>query len=104
MYDLPEQTVEKLKTTALEGDQIRDLCKHPGFKLYLTHLENIVSDKKNTWLRGSEEEAKNARLEAKGIQRALDELKKFILSGDNAKLILQNSSDLSNPTDSGQVA
>jgi len=98
MYNLPDKTVEKLKTTAFEGDQIRDFCKHPGFKLYAQSLEDIISDKKNLWLRGSEEEARNARFEAKGIQRALDELKKFMLSGDNAKNILQTNSDLNNPT------
>lgn len=100
---MDEKTIEALKVTAIEGGQIKDLCKHPGFKLYLKTLEDIILDKKNAWLRGSEEEARNARFEAKGVQRALDELKKFILSGNNANIILQNNSDLNNPTDSGQV-
>lgn len=94
---MEERTIEALKKTALEGSQIRDLCKHPGFKIYLQTLENIVLDKKNTWLRGSEEDARNARFEAKGVQRALDELKKFILSGDNANTIIQDNSNFSNP-------
>lgn len=101
---MDEKTIEALKKTAVEGSQIRDLCKHPGFKIYLKTLEDIILDKKNAWLKGSEEDAKNARLEARGVQRALDELKKFMLSGDNANIILRNNSDLSNPTDSGQVA
>lgn len=94
---MEEKTLEALKKTAVEGSQIRDLCKHPGFKIYLKALEDIILDKKNTWLRGSEEDAKNARLEAKGIQRALDELKKFIISGDNAQNIINDTSNFSNP-------
>jgi len=97
MNDLTDKQVESLKQTAVEGSQVRDLCKHPGFKLYLSNLEDIISDKKNIWLRGNEEDARNARLEAKGIQRAIDELKKFILSGDNANIILQHNSDLMSP-------
>lgn len=97
MTDLTEQQVERLKIVAIEGSQVRDLCKHPGFKIYLKSLEDIISDKKNTWLRGTEEEARNARFEAKGIQRAIDELKKFIVSGDNANNVLQDNSDLKLP-------
>lgn len=94
---MDEKTIEALKVTAIEGSQIKDLCKHPGFKIYLKTLEDIILDKKNTWLRGSEEDAKNARFEAKGVQRALDELKKFILSGNNANAIIQDNSNFSNP-------
>jgi hypothetical protein len=94
---MEEKTLEALKKTAIEGSQIRDLCKHSGFKIYLKALEDIILDKKNTWLRGSEEDAKNARLEAKSIQRALDELKKFIVSGDNAQNIINDTSNFSNP-------
>jgi hypothetical protein len=103
MSELKPEQVERLKGISLEGDQIRELCRHPGFKVYLAKLEEIISDSKNTWLNGSEEDAKNARFEARGVKRALDELKKFMLSGDRAKQILVDSSvetDLSTPADS----
>lgn len=89
--ELPEvspEKVERLKGTAEEGDAIRSFCLHPGFKLYQKALEDKIADKKHTWLRGSDEEAKAARMRAQGIQEALDELKKFILSGDRAKQVL----------------
>lgn len=99
---MPEQ-VERLKKVSLDGDIIRELCKHPGFKFYLERLNEMIDDNKNTWLNGTEEDAKNARFEARGLKRAMDELKKFMLSGDRAKQILVDSSvesDLSIPADS----
>jgi hypothetical protein len=90
-YEQPEISpaqVERLKDTKADGDAIRSFCLHPGFKLYKAALEEKIADRKNTWLRGSDEEAKSARMRAQGIQEALDELKKFILSGDRAGTVL----------------
>lgn len=103
MDELTPNTVERLKQSAYEGDVIKDFCKQPGFKIYQARLEEIINDCKHTWLNGSEEDAKNARFEARGVKRALDELKKFILSGNSAKKILVDSSidtNLSTPADS----
>lgn len=88
--DLSDEQKNKLLDRAEEATWIREFCRHPGFKLYKTALEDIISDKKNTWLKGSEEDAKMARFEARGVQRALDELKKFIVNGDHARQILDS--------------
>jgi hypothetical protein len=102
--ELTPETKERLQSVATEGDTIRDFCRHPGFALYKKELEVIISDNKNTWLQGNDEDAKTARYEARGVQKALSVLKKFILSGDNAKQVLYENatSDLSTPTESGQ--
>jgi hypothetical protein len=106
MSELTPEMAERLKGAAYNGDVVRDLCKHPGFKVYLSALEAIISDNKNTWLNGTDEDAKNARFEARGVQRAINELKKFMLSGDNAKRMLTDAAtpDLSGPTYSGQAS
>jgi hypothetical protein len=105
MDNLSSGSIERLKASVYEGDAVRDFCKHPGFKIYSDRLNEIINDSKNTWLTGTEEDAKNARFEARGVKRALDELKKFMLSGDGAKRILLDTSinDLQSPTDSGQA-
>lgn len=83
----PEQK-EGLKVTVDNGDMIRSLVKHPGFELYRKALEEKIADSKNKWLSGTDEEAKQARYRAQGLMEAINELKKFILSGDQARRIL----------------
>lgn len=85
---------ELLAKTAEEGEAIRQFCRTPGFKIYKEKLESIIEDRKNVWLRGTEEEAKQARFEARGVQRALDELKKYLIAGDYARQVLTDLNGL----------
>jgi hypothetical protein len=88
MSEFSDAQIQKMNETSEEGNILRDFCRHAGYKIYIKRLEKIISDDKNIWLRGTEEDARNARFEARGIQRALDELKRIILSGDNANRLL----------------
>lgn len=94
MDELNPSQIERLQATATVGDQVREFCRHPGFKLYMKELEAIINDDKQKWLQGTDEEAKLARLEARGVQKAIDVLKKFILSGDRAKHMLKEVSEV----------
>jgi len=95
---------ENLIKASAEADVIRSFCLHPGYKLYRDELVKIIADDKNTWLTGTEEQARDARLEARGIQKALSVLTKYMVLGDQAKKILAEKAtpDLNAPTDSGQ--
>ena len=68
--DLSDEQKNKLLDKVEKASYIRDFCRHPGFKVYKKALEDLINDDKNTWLRGTEEEARLARFEARGIQRA----------------------------------
>lgn len=88
MSEVTPEVKERLKVTVDEGDMIRSFCKHPGFALYKKAIEDKLADSKNKWLTGSKEDAEVARYRAQGLMEAFNELKKFILSGDNARQIL----------------
>jgi hypothetical protein len=89
----------RLNEAITNGLYAKDLMKHEGYLLYVKALEDMILDDKNKWLLGTDEEAKEARLEARGIQKALNLLKKFVIVGNNAsKLITQMDSDLDAPT------
>lgn len=91
MNELTEEQLGHLERAAGQGGMIRDLCQHPGFKLYLSTLETLKKQKEQVWLQGTEEEARTARLQAQGIQMAILELYKFIKSGERANKMLDES-------------
>lgn len=91
MEELNEAQIGRLSNAVNKGQIIRSFCQHPGFKIYKQVLEDKIADKKNTWLNGSDEDAKVARIRAQGIQEAMDELKKFMLQGDQAANILDQN-------------
>jgi len=90
MSDLTDEQIASLERAAAQGGMVRDLCQHPGFKLYLKTLEEIKAKKEKAWLQGTEQEAREARLQAQGLELAITELKKFIISGDRAHKMLDN--------------
>jgi hypothetical protein len=97
MSDLSEQQLARLANDVNNGHIIRSFCQHPGFKLYKAELDLILEDKKNIWLRGSDEDAKTERIRAQGVQKAVDILKQFILIGDRSAQIINN--EVPNPTE-----
>lgn len=94
MSELTEEQLGHLERAAGQGGMVRDLCQHPGFKLYLKSLEDLKARREKTWLSGTEQEAREARLQAQGIELAITELKKFIISGDRANKMLDENSNL----------
>lgn len=88
---LTDDQINHLLSDVQNGNLIRGFCQHPGFKLYQQALELVLADKKNTWLKGSDEEAKLERIRAQGVQKALDVLKQFLLTGSNAARILKEN-------------
>lgn len=96
MSDLGEQQINRLAQDVNNGNIIRAFCQHPGFKLYKAALDAVLEDKKNAWLKGSDEDARVERIRAQGVQRAVDILKQFILTGENAARVLnENASEVS---------
>lgn len=88
---LTDDQISHLINDAQNGATIRGFCQHPGFKIYQQALEMVLLDKKNAWLKGSDEEAKTERIRAQGVQKALDILKQFILIGSNSARILREN-------------
>lgn len=88
---LTDDQINRLLSDAQNGAIIQGFCTHPGFKLYQQALELVLADKKNTWLKGSDEEAKLERIRAQGVQKSLDILKQFLLNGSNASRILRDN-------------
>lgn len=93
MADLTEMQMQRLSQDANNGSIIRAFCSHPGFKLYEGALKEVIEDKKNLWLKGSDEEAKTERIKAQGVQKALDILKQFMLLGDNSNRLLNQQKE-----------
>lgn len=83
----------RLDTVANQGQIIRNFCQHEGFKIYIKALEDLKAKKEKLWLQGTEQEAREARLHAQGIELAISELKKFVLSGDSASKILREEAE-----------
>lgn len=90
MDELNEQQLTKLNVNVQEGHIIRAWCQHPGYALYRKKLDEVLADKKNAWLKGSDEEAKLERIRAQGLQKAYDILTQFLMLGDNAARILNS--------------
>lgn len=87
---LNEQQIARLNGNVQDGQIIRAFCQHPGFSKYKVALEDLIADKKNAWLKGTDEEARVERIRAQGVQMAIDVLKQFILLGENASRMLNN--------------
>ena len=90
MDELTDAQLNHLQQDVNNGLIIRSFCSHAGFKLYKDALDARIQDKKNIWLKGSDEEARIERIRAQGIQIALDILKQFMLLGDRSAKILNN--------------
>lgn len=86
--ELYDAQIARLSADVQAGQIIREFCKHPGFALYHGALQALIEDKKNLWLKGSDEDAKVERVRAQGVQKAIDTLKQFILVGENSARIL----------------
>ena len=90
MDDLTGNQIARLQNDVQKGSIVRDFCRHAGFKLYQEALTGIIEDRKQVWLKGDEASAREARVQAQGVQKALDILKQFILVGENSARILNN--------------
>lgn len=90
MNELTDAQINRLQNDVQIGQIIRAFCQHPGFKYYREALDAILEDKKNLWLKGSDEDARTERIRAQGVQKAVDVLKQFILIGENSARILNN--------------
>lgn len=86
--ELTEAQVKRLVHNAEVGKVVRAWCQHPGYTVFKKALEEVLADKKNKWLQGSDEEAKLARVQGQGVQKALDILTQFMIVGDTASQIL----------------
>lgn len=94
MDELTGAQENRLAEDVQKGQIIRSFCQHPGFKLYKERIEEELADKKNAWLKGSDEDARTERIRAQGIQKALDILKQFILLGENSARVLNQNASL----------
>jgi hypothetical protein len=83
----------RLSNRAQKGAVIRSFVQHEGFKLFSEALNDIVVDKKNKWLQGTDDEAKIFRYQAQGIDMALGVLKRMVLEGDLAVSQLRDQDD-----------
>ena len=63
MSDLTEAQIARLAQNAETGKIIRAWCLHPGYAIYKKALEERLTDKKNNWLKGTDEEDKLELLE-----------------------------------------
>ena len=90
MDGLHESQIARLQSDVQKGQLVRDFCRHGGFKLYQEALMSIIEDRKQTWLKGDDASAREARIQAQGVQKALDVLKQFMLIGENSARILNN--------------
>ena len=88
MSDLTEAQIARLTQNAETGKIIRAWCQHPGYAIYKKALEDHLTDKKNNWLKGADEEAKLERIRAQGLQKAFEILTQFMTVGDSASIIL----------------
>ena len=91
MDEMIDAKMSRLSHRAERGSVIRSFAQHPGFKIYTEELNNIVTDKKNKWLQGSDEEAKIFRYQAQGVDMALGVLKRMVLDGDLAATQLKEA-------------
>ena len=90
MSNLTPQSIERLQATVQEGEIIKDFCRHPGFKILERFIESKISDDRKEWLRASsKDEAELVRIKCSVWVNLLDEVKKFILSGNNAKRLIE---------------
>lgn len=86
---LEEVVKSKLLRTATKGGLVANWIKHPAFQIYEEILMNTIADHKNTWLMGDDEKAKVARIEARGVMKALAVLQAIKRNGEAAKIKLK---------------
>lgn len=93
-----EQLRARLLKNATLGALVNNWTKHPAYKLFEEAIQSVLDDRKNTWLTGTDEEARNARAEAKGVMKALAILRMFKNAGMVAKEGLKETNDLGTPS------
>lgn len=89
-----EQLRSRLVKSATLGALVKNWTKHPAYKIFEEAIQSVLDDRKNTWINGTEEEARNARAEAKGVLKTMRILQMFKNSGEVAKSGLKDSNDL----------
>lgn len=92
-----EQLRARLLKNATLGALVNNWVKHPAYKIFEEAIQSVLDDRKNTWINGTEEEAQNARAEAKGVLKAMKILQMFKNSGIVAKNGLKEVTDLETP-------
>ncbi len=92
MDESEEKAIERLQMSAAAGVTIRSWCQHEGFKLFKKHFEDKIDQARETWL-SEEDPAKQAVLKRKAIlwTEIVNELKKYMLVGDNAARLLREN-------------
>ena len=88
---LEDANHSKLTNLVDRAGMIRDLCKHPGFKIFREALDEKLKQYHKQWLSASDEEAVKLRHRTQGLQVAIDELKGFLLSGEVARRTLEDN-------------
>ncbi len=88
MSELTEAQVNRLIQNTETGKIVRAWCQHPGYAIYKRALEEVLADKKNAWLKGTDDDARTARIQAQGVQKAFEILTQFMTVGDTAAQIL----------------
>ncbi len=81
-----------------------EMLKHDGWtKVLEQRINSIIQDKHKTWLKAkSAEVAEILRLRVSGYEGVLDVIKKVLLEGKNAQILLANS-DRSQNNSQGEV-
>lgn len=84
----------RLEQKAHIGAVMRDFCKHPGFAILQSMIEEKITDSRNAWLKAeTPAQAEELRLQVKPWNEVLDMIKKRILEGDAAALALRPTAD-----------
>jgi len=81
--------LEQLQIKATQGDAIRDLVKHPGFKLYHDKIKESIDKYQKSLLKVNIEKAREGFYKAQGLNEALEILVKFQNIGAIAKSEIQ---------------
>lgn len=86
---MEESRTSRLSQEAFEGAQVREMCKHPGWKIFQKAIDDKITMAKNEWLHAkSKEEAEEIRIKTKHYSEVYDIIKSMIMKGDNARLML----------------
>ncbi len=95
MSDIVDVSIARLTQKAQLGSVLNSFRQHDGYKIFEKILQDIVEDRKQQWLQGSDEQAKIFRYQAQGVQMALGALKKVVLEGVLAQDRLKEQSETS---------
>lgn len=81
-----KEKLQRLSQTAQEGGEIRNWLKHPGFKTFQRHVEDLSKRDHQLWLKEKDpEKAEEVRQEARWFFHFNDLVKKLIMTGDAAR-------------------